>query len=162
IAARAGSLGLVIQIHTGSGCGEYFEIRGSDPLLLERILNDATLRKTRFVLLHGGSPFERHNANLIEKPNVWVDTSVLGLMFSPPELARILRPGLETTPEHVVFGTDAGPVGRGRGGEESTGIASRRTRRALTLALSEMVRDEAVTEARAREIADGVLRGNAA
>jgi predicted TIM-barrel fold metal-dependent hydrolase len=161
IAARAGPLGLVIQIHTGSGCGEFFDVAGSDPLLLERMLNDPDLRTTRFVLLHGGSPFERHNTSLIAKPNVWVDTSVLELMFSPAELARILRPWLEMMPEHVLFGTDAGPFGPGMGWEETTWMASRRTRQALTIALEEMVRDGVVPAARAREIADRVLRGNA-
>jgi predicted TIM-barrel fold metal-dependent hydrolase len=79
--------------------------------------NDPGLRTTRFVLLHGGSPFERHNTSLIAKPNVWVDTSVLELMFSPAELARTLRPWLEVMPEHVLFGTDAGPFGAGMGWE---------------------------------------------
>jgi len=161
IAARAGSLGLVVQIHTGSGCGEFFDVAGSDPLLLGRMLDDPGLRTTRFVLLHGGRPFERHNTSLIEKPNVWVDTSVLEMMFSPAELARILRPWLETMPEHVLFGTDAGPFGPGMGWEETTWMASRRTRQALTIALEEMVRDGVVSAARAREIAERVLRGNA-
>jgi predicted TIM-barrel fold metal-dependent hydrolase len=161
IAQRAGPLGLVIHIHTGAGCGEYFDVRGSDPLLLERMLDDPALRATRFVLLHGGSPFERHNLSLIQKPNVWVDTSMLELMFSPAELARILRPWLEAMPEHVLFGTDAGPSGPGMGWEETTWMASRRARQALTIALTEMVQDEVITTARAKEIAEAVLRSNA-
>ena len=52
-ATRAGQIGLVL--HTGSGCGGSFDTRGSDPLLLETLLNDPTLRSTTFVLLHGGT-----------------------------------------------------------------------------------------------------------
>jgi hypothetical protein len=161
IAVQAGQLGLVIHIHTGSGCGEYFNDPGSDPMLLSSVLNDATLRKTNFVLLHGGSPFSRNNIALIVKPNVWVDTSVLELLFSPQELARIMRPWLETMPEHVIFGTDAGPFGPGFGWEETTWVASKKARRALGIVLTDMMRDGVITRDRAKEVAERVLRKNA-
>jgi hypothetical protein len=162
IAGEAGRLGLVIHIHTGSGCGEYFDDRGADPMLLDSVLNDPALRKTRFVLLHGGVPFDRHNTTLIAKPNVWVDTSVLALIYSAGEMARIISPWLDTMPEHVIFGTDAGPFGVGMGWEEATWIASRKSRRALALALTALIHDGAISPARAKAIADGVLRTNAA
>jgi predicted TIM-barrel fold metal-dependent hydrolase len=162
VAQKAGELGLAIHIHTGAGCGEYFDDRGSDPMLLDSVLNDSSLRKTNFVLLHGGSPFDRHNVALIMKPNVWVDTSVLGLLYSPAELARIMRPWLEMMPEHVIFGTDAGPFGPGYGWEETAWVASRNARRGLGIVLTQMIRDGVITEPRAREIAELVLRKNAA
>jgi uncharacterized protein len=162
IAGEAGRLGLVMHIHTGSGCGEYFDDRGADPMLLDSVLNDVALRKTRFVLLHGGVPFDRHNTALIVKPNVWVETSLLSLIYSAGEVARIVSPWLDMMPEHVIFGTDAGPFGVGMGWEESTWIASRKSRRALGLALTQLIRDGAITPERARAIADGVLRKNAA
>ncbi len=161
IAEEAGGLGLAIQIHTGSGCGEYFNDRGSDPMLLSAVLNDPALRKTNFVLLHGGSPFERHNIALIVKPNVWVDTSVLELLQSPPQLARILRPWLEVIPEHVIFGTDSGPFGPGFNWEETAWAGSRNARRALGIVLTEMTNDGVITRTRAKEIAERVLRKNA-
>jgi predicted TIM-barrel fold metal-dependent hydrolase len=161
IGVQAGELGLAVHIHTGGGCGDYFDVRGSDPMLLVSVLNDPSLRKTNFVLLHGGSPFERHNTTLIAKPNVWVDTSVLELMFSPAELARILRPWLETMPERVIFGTDAGPFGPGFGWEETTYVASKKGRRAVALVLTEMMRDGVITRDRAKEIANDILRKNA-
>ncbi len=156
IAAEAGQLGLPVHIHTGSGCGEYFIDSGADPMLLSSALNDPLLRKTTFVLLHGGTPNERHLASLILKPNVYTDISVQGLEHSPAELARILRPWLEMMPEHVMFGTDAGPFGPGADWEETTWMASHRSRRALAIALNGMVKDDVITEARAREIAEGV------
>jgi predicted TIM-barrel fold metal-dependent hydrolase len=161
VAQKAGQLGLAVHIHTGSGCGEYFDDRGSDPMLLSSALNDPALRKTNFVLLHGGSPFTQHNVALIMKPNVWVDTSVLELLFSPAEVARIMRPWLETMPEHVIFGTDAGPFGPGFGWEETTYVASKKGRRAIGIVLTEMMRDGVITRDRANEIAERVLRKNA-
>lgn len=162
IAEKAGELGLAVHIHTGLGCGEYFDTRGSAPMLLEKTLNDPTLRKTNFILLHGGTPFERQNAALIVKPNVWVDTSVLEFFYSPAELAHILRPWLEIMPEHVIFGTDSGPFGPGFNWEETAWAGSRNARRALGIVLTEMMNDGAITRSRAQAIAEGVLRKNAA
>jgi hypothetical protein len=73
----------------------------------------------------------RHAIALITKPNVYVDTSELALMFSPSEFARILRPWLEVMPEHVVFGTDADFFSPGMGWQETTWLGSRNARRAL-------------------------------
>ena len=76
VAAEAGHLGLPVHIHTGAGCGGYFYLRGSNPLLLESVLNDERLRKTTFVLLHGGAgPFSREVSFLLMKPNVYADLS---------------------------------------------------------------------------------------
>jgi predicted TIM-barrel fold metal-dependent hydrolase len=161
VSAEAGRLGLAVHIHTGSGCGEFFSDSGADPMLLSPVLNDPELRKTNFVLLHGGTPNERHVASLIVKPNVYTDTSVQELLFSPAELARILRPWLEVMPERVMFGTDAGPFGPGADWEETTWIGARHARRALALALNGMVGEGVITGERAKEIADRVLRRNA-
>lgn len=161
IALEAGRLGLAVHIHTGLGCGEYFNDAGSDPMLLIHVLNDPELRHTNFVLLHGGSPFNAHITSLIAKPNVYVDTSVLELLFSPPELARILRPWLEILPEHILFGTDASPFGPGEGWEETEWLGSRNFRRALAIALTQMMNEGVITPARAKEIANSILRGNA-
>jgi hypothetical protein len=161
VATEAGRLGLAVHIHTGSGCGEYFDVAGSDPLLLNRVFNDKSLRGTTFVMLHGGSPFERHVTPLIQRPNVFVDTSSLVLSFSPGELARVLRPWLESVPEHILFGTDADFLGPGMGWQETTWLGSRNARLALAMVLTELVKENVVTMPRAKEIADGVLRGNA-
>jgi predicted TIM-barrel fold metal-dependent hydrolase len=130
-------------------------------MLLDSVLNDPALRRTAFVLLHGGVPFDRHNMTLIVKPNVWVDMSVLALIYSADEVARIVRPWLDTLPEHVLFASDAGPFGVGMGWEEATWIASRKSRRALGIALTQLVRDGAMTTDRANAIASAVLRDNA-
>jgi predicted TIM-barrel fold metal-dependent hydrolase len=128
---------------------------------LSAIFNDPTLRGTTFVMLHGGSPFERHPMSLILKPNVYVDTSVLELMMSVRELALVLRPWLETMPEHVLFGTDADFFGPGMEWVETTWLAAQKGRQALASVLGQMVDTGVITQARAKEIATLVLRDNA-
>ena len=162
IALEAGRLSMAVHFHTGSGCGEYFDDQGSDAMLLSPMLNDPELRKTNFVILHGNPPKERSVSFLIAKPNVYVDMSVLEFYWSPEELARILRPWLEIMPEHVMFGSDAGPFGPGFDWEETVLIASHHVRRALALVLTDMTRDGTISKNRAKEIAERVLRGNAA
>ena len=162
VTTEAGKLGMAVHIHTGSGCGEFFDDRGSDPMLLSSVLNDPSLRATNFVLLHGGTPFNRSIASLILKPNVYVDTSFLEFFFSPAQLAAILRPWLEFMPEHVLFGTDAGPAGAGAAWEDTTWQGSHNARQAVAMVLTQMIKDGVIDAARARQIADGIFRANAA
>jgi uncharacterized protein len=162
ISLEAGRLGLAVHIHTGTGCGEFFDDSGADAVLLSPMLNDPDLRKTNFVLLHGNEPQFENISLLIGKPNVYADMAYMELNWSPPELARVMRLWLEIMPEHVLFGTDAGPTGPGLDWEETTVIGTQNVRRALALVLSDMVRDGTVMRDRAKEIAEMVLRGNAA
>jgi uncharacterized protein len=161
VAAEAGRLGMAVHIHTGAGCGQSFNDPGSDPMLLTAAFNDPTLRGTNFVMLHGGSPFWTHPTTLMVKPNVYVDTSVLEFMYSPAELARIMRPWIETMPERILYGSDADFIGPGMTWVESNWLATHQFRRALGLVLTEMVEDGTITMARAKEIAQEILRGNA-
>lgn len=161
IALEAGRLGLVVHIHTGSGCGEFFDDSGASAMLLSSTFNDPELRSTRFVMLHGNRPRHEDVSTLLLKPNVYADMSVSEFFMSKAELARLLRPWLEMMPEHVLFGTDAGSFGPGLDWEETTVLGAQKIRGALALVLSDMVRDGVVDESRAEEIAEGVLRGNA-
>jgi hypothetical protein len=161
IAVECGRLGLAVHIHTMSGGGGYFGIAGANPLKLEPIFNDPKLRKTKFVMLHGGWPFVREAGALLQKPNVYLDLSQEALTFPPRTLAGWLREWLETFPDKVLFGTDGYPYSDAMGWEESTWIANRNARQALGLALTGMVQDGEITRVRAMEIARGVLRENA-
>jgi predicted TIM-barrel fold metal-dependent hydrolase len=162
IAAEAGRLQMAVHIHTGAGCGGYFSLRDSDPLLLESVLNDPNLRKTNFVLLHGGSgPFTKELASLLLKPNVYTDISEQTWMLEPRALATVLRDWLEAFPEKVLFGTDLFP-GDGAYDWEEIGWQTAETgRQALGIALTGMMQDGEITRPRAVEIARQVLRGNA-
>ena len=57
IAAECGRLGMAVHLHVQAGAGSYFSVSGANPLLLESVLNDPELRKTKFVMVHGGWPF---------------------------------------------------------------------------------------------------------
>jgi predicted TIM-barrel fold metal-dependent hydrolase len=161
IATECGRLNLPVHLHTMSGGGGYFGIGGGNPLLLEPIFNDARLRKTKFVMLHGGWPFVREAGSLLQKPNVYLDLSQQALTFPPRTLAGWLREWLETFPDKVLFGTDGYPFSDALGWEESTWIAARNARQALGLALTGMVQDGEITRPRAAEIAAMVLHLNA-
>ena len=161
IAGECGRLGMAVHLHAMSGGGSYFSIAGVNPLLLEPIFNDPRLRKTKFVLLHGGWPYVREIGSLLQKPNVYLDLSGQDLILTPRTEARWLREWLEFAPEKVLFGSDGYPYSEEMGWAESTWIASRNARLALGIALTGMVADREISFDRARQIAHLVLRGNA-
>jgi uncharacterized protein len=161
IAMECGRLGMAVHLHAMAGDGSYFGVAGVNPLLLEPLFNDPRLRKTNFVLLHGGWPYERETAALLEKPNVYADLSSQDLVMTPHTQAQWLREWLEWEPEKVLFGTDGYPFSDQMGWPESTWIAARNGREALGIALTGMVRDGEIDRRRAGELARLVLRGNA-
>jgi uncharacterized protein len=162
IAREAGRLGMPVHIHTGTGCGGYFDLMGSNPGLLNSILSDASLRKTTFVLIHGGSgPYTKVASFLLGKPNVYADFSEQDALISTRALAAVLRNWLEAFPEKVMFGTDLSP-GSPEIGWEETGYSNAKTgREGLALALTEMVNEGEISKDRAVEIARMVMRRTA-
>ena len=161
IAAECGRLGMAVHLHTAAGAGGYFDVSGANPLNLEGVLNDPALRKTKFVMVHGGWPFTREITPLLEKPNAYLDFSSQSLLLSPATLAGTLREWLEHVPEKVMFATDAYPYSNEMGWEEGGWIAAHNGREALGRALTGMLRDGAITHTRAVELARMVLRDNA-
>ena len=161
IAREAGRLGMAVHIHSFPGAGNYFVAAGCDPLLLEPVFNDPELRDTKFVLIHGGGTFSKHTSAMLWKPNVYADISLLAQLWTPDQLAAVLRDWLSQFPEKILFGTDAVSFGPGLGWEMSAWIASTTARQALTIALSGMIRDNEISFSRAKEIATLVLRTNA-
>jgi predicted TIM-barrel fold metal-dependent hydrolase len=161
IAAECGRLGMAVHLHTSAGAGGYFDVSGANPLLLESVLNNPQLRRTNFVMLHGGWPFTREITALLQKPNAYLDYSNQDLMLPPAALAASIREWLEFVPEKVLFATDAYPYTDQLGWEESGWIAARNGREALALALTGMMRDGEITRNRALELAHMVLRDNA-
>ena len=159
---EAGRLGLAVHIHTGGGCGHFFNLRTGNPILLEPVVNDPAFRKTNFVLIHGGYPYTAETAFLLEKPNVYADFSAQTFLLTPAALGKVLKSWLEYEPEKVLFGTDASPATPEVGWEESAWLTSQTARRALAIALTEMVEEKEITRERARELAVMVMRGNAA
>ena len=161
LAQEAGRLGLAIHIHSAPGCGDYFLQRGANPALLETAFNDPSLRKTNFVIVHGGAPYTQVTAALFQKPNVYADFSFTVLTLYPPAFAAMLRDWLEAYPEKVLFGTDASPGPPEMNWEETAWLAAASARQGLGMALTGMMNDGEVSRDRAIEIARMVLRENA-
>ncbi len=162
IAREAGRIGLAVHIHACAGAGGYYKSAGTNPLLLEPVFNDPSLRKTNFVLIHGGWPFQREVTFLLGKPNVYADISAMTFVLYPRELAAGLRPWLEFMPEKVLFGSDVEPFMPHINWEETGWLCVTTGRKALGLALTGMLQDGNISREQALKIAHGVMRGNAA
>ena len=163
LAREAGSLGLAVHIHVGIGADPYFMISGANPLLLESLVGDPSLRSTKFVLIHGGWPFDRAAGVMLIKPNVYADFSAQTFLRSPRALSETLRAWMEWYPEKILFGSDTydDPNTPGRGWEELLWLANDSARIALTMALTGMMNDGQISRSRALELARMVLRENA-
>jgi hypothetical protein len=161
IAREAGRLDMAVHIHSFEGFGPYFDVAGADPMLLESAFNDPTLRTTRFVIIHGGGIYATAAGAMMWKPNVYLDMSLMTLVYPPEKLAGILRGWLTQYPEKVLFGSDAIALGPDLGWEVAAWVSARTGRKALALALTGMMQAGEVSRARAEEIATMVLRTNA-
>ena len=161
LAREAGRLGLAIHIHVANGGGANYDQRGSNPLLLTWAFNEPSLRKTNFVVVHGGYPYYRETAGLMSKPNVYADFSALYAFEKPRGQAELLRIWLSSYPEKMLYGSDASPTTDEISWEETGWVASRTARDALAMALQGMIDDHEITRARAMELARMALHDNA-
>ena len=162
ITREAGRQSLAVQIHVLETFGGFYSTHGSAPHLLEPAFNDSTLRGTKFIIVHGGWPLIGETQALLGKPNVYADISMMDDIVSPTVLAGALRQWLGEWPDKVLFGTDAFDGGAEQGWEQVAWVASNTTRRALSIALTGMMRDGEITRDRAQTLARMVLRENAA
>ena len=163
IAREAGRLGLPVHFHTGGGCGTYFMLNGANPADLDTLISDPSLRKTNFVLLHGGAgAFTKQTAYLLMKPNVYADFSEQTWLISTRALSQVVRDFLEWYPEKILFGTDLYPNTPEIDWESIGWQTTQSGREALAIALTGMIEDGQITRARALELAHMVLHDNAA
>ncbi len=160
-ALEASRLGLVVHLHTGTGLGATLGLRGGQPSDLGWLLDDTQVGWTNFVLVQGGWPFTAEVAALLAKPNVYADISAQSYALSPPLLAASIRPWLELYPEKILFGSGALPLTSELGWEELAWLAVSNVRRALTIALADMIEERVVSRQRAFDIARMVLHDNA-
>ncbi len=161
IAREAGRLGLPLHFHTGAGAGVYFDLPGSNPTQMEAVLDDPSLRQTKFVMVHGGWPYHKETAALFSKPNVYADISAQAVVLPPRELADMLHTWLALYPEKVLFGTDAFMLSPTVGWEEGAWLANKTAREALAIALTGMIRAGEITKPTALRYARMVLSENA-
>jgi predicted TIM-barrel fold metal-dependent hydrolase len=161
LALACGRLGMAVHIHVCASAGGYFDITGTRPGALMPVLMDPALRKTNFVLLHGGWPYVDEITAMLAIPNLYLDFSEQTMNQYPREVSKAIRKWLEYEPEKVLFATDAYPFSKDLGWEEAAWIANKTGREALGIALTGMVTDEEISHDRAVELAKMVLRENA-
>jgi hypothetical protein len=161
IARGAGRRSMAVQIHCLEAFGGFYRSSGAAPHLLESAFNDPTLRGTNFIVIHGGWPLVNETQSLLAKPNVYTDISMMDVLLSPTELARVLRQWLGEYPDKVMYGSDAFDGGATQGWEQVAWVASNTARRGLAIALTGMMRDGEITRTRAEQLARMVLRDNA-
>jgi predicted TIM-barrel fold metal-dependent hydrolase/GNAT superfamily N-acetyltransferase len=161
IAHEAGRIGLAIHIHSFEGAGSFYDVAGSDPLLLESVFDTPALRSTSFVIVHGGGMFASHTAGLLAKPNVFADCSLMALLYTPEALTKVLREWVSQYPEKVLFGTDASGFGPDLGWDAAAWLAASTARQSLAAALTDMIDKGDIDRAGAERIATMVLRTNA-
>ena len=161
ITKEAGRLDLKVHIYSGIGRATHFNISGLNPMLLESVFNDPDQRNTKFVINHGGWPFEKQAGAMLIKPNVYIDFSGQAWFRSPNSLSGTIRAWLEWYPEKVLFGTKALGVSPLLDWEERAWLSTQTARNALAIALTEMMNDGQISRKRALELAEMVLRTNA-
>lgn len=159
---EAGRLHLAMQIHTAVGIGDYYSVSQGNIFNLENVIRDPRYSNVNFVLLHGGYPYQEQAIWLTARENVYLDSSLMELYLYPADFKTVLRHWLLLYPDKVVFGSDAFPFNDAIGAEESDWLAVETARTALAAALTEMVLNHEVTEARALEFAHAYLHDNAA
>lgn len=159
---EAGRLNLAVQIHTSVGVGDFFSLANGNVLNLENVLRDPRYDSVRFVLLHGGFPYEHQAIWLTARKNVFLDSSLVEFYLYPSELKNVLKYWLSIYPDKTVFGSDAFPFSDALGAEEGYWLAVHSAREALAAALAELVGEHAFTEREALKIAHGYLHDNAA
>lgn len=169
---EAGRRDFVVQMHTGIGVKPYFDVAGSNPMLMEPIFHSA--RNTKFLLLHGGYPFDHETTCLLAHDNVYTDFSCANIYHHSRFLAERIRAALEWYPEKIMYGTDAysdrsiGMLGGMpvkpnplSGWEEKAWLMDRTGREALGLALTAMHHDGVVSADGAEHLMQSVMRGAA-
>ena len=161
ITQEAGRLDLIVNIYSGIGRDPHFNISGSNPMLLESVFNDPDQRNTKFVINHGGWPFDKEAGAMLVKPNVYIDFSGQSWFRSTHALSKTIRAWLEFYPEKVLFGTKALGVSPLLDWEERAWLSTNSARNALAIALTEMMNDGQISRNRAVELAEMVLRKNA-
>ena len=172
LVTEAGRRDFMVQMHTGIGVKPYFDIAGSNPMLMEPIFR--SVRGTKFLLLHNAWPFDKEANALLAHDNVYADFSCGNLYHHSRTIGAQIRAALEWYPEKIMYGTDAysdrsiGMLGGMpikpnplHGWEEKAWLMDRCGREGLGFALTGMYRDGIISAARAEEMIESTMRGNA-
>jgi hypothetical protein len=147
--------GAPMQLHTGIGDHE-INLGLCRPSLLMDLLRVPAFRACRVVLVHGGYPYQAeagYMANVL--PRVYCDVSE-GVPFSGGAARRIYAEMLEMAPLHkVMYGSDGLAV------PETYYVGAKLGKRALALALDDLVEGGLLSTAEAERAASMILAENA-
>lgn len=146
---------LPMQIHTGMGDFEV-NLPLCRPAFLMDLLRFPAYRACRVILVHTGYPYHSEAAYLANVlPRVYCDISE-GVPFAGHAAQRIISEVLEMCPpSKVLYGSD------GFGVPEINYTSAKLGKQALAAALGEIVAAGMLEPADVREVAAGVLAGNA-
>jgi predicted TIM-barrel fold metal-dependent hydrolase len=151
---RAGYHGIPIKVHTGAGPS--IDMSTANPLLLQRVLNEPTLRGTALVLVHAGYPWVEGSGWLANQyDNVYIDLSTM-IPLAGPGIATKIAAILEMAPAtKVMYGSDCFGI------PEQFWFSAREAKRSLGVVLDQLLDRGWITESEAWEIARDILHDNA-
>ncbi|HZC74873.1 MAG TPA: amidohydrolase family protein [Gaiellaceae bacterium] len=147
---------LPVQFHVGYGDPDA-DLRKASPLELRNVLEERAYRSMPVVLLHGCWPYVREGAYLAAVyGNAYLDVSYAIPFLSRGEMLAMTRAALAAAPfTKVMYSSDGARV------PELHWLGAHDGRRALAVAVGELVADGDLDAVEARRAGERILRGNA-
>jgi predicted TIM-barrel fold metal-dependent hydrolase len=147
---------LPVQFHVGYGDPDV-DLRKASPLELRNVLEERAYRSMPVVLLHGCWPYTREGAYLAAVyGNAYLDVSYAIPFLSRGEMLAMTRAALAAAPfTKVMYSSDGARV------PELHWLGAHDGRRALAVALGELIADGDLDAVEARRAGERILHGNA-
>ena len=98
---------------------------------LENVLRDPRYENVTFDLLHKGFPYHREAIWLAARKNVYLDSSLMGILFIRTSSTASSGIGSRRFQDKIVFGSDTFPLSEAIGTEEGYWLALQSARTAL-------------------------------
>lgn len=139
------------QVHTGHGALD-LPWAETNPIEMTHFLNTPMMDQVRFVLVHGGYPFNTEAGYMTSVyPNVFLDFSLM-IPWSSIGIARRIEQTLESAPtSKLMYGSDGIMV------PELFWISALNARKALGNVLNGLINDDVIDASEATDIAESVL-----
>lgn len=148
-------LEIPFQIHTGFG-DTPIDVRAANPLHLFEVITDEELGKAQFVLIHAGYPYVEETGLLANTyPNVYIDLSEMMPFIGPGMKEKVLQLLYMAPTTKIMFGSD------GYNNPEIFWIAAIWGKQAISEALQDLVRSDAIDEDYAYKAGSLILSENA-
>ena len=143
-----------LQIHTGLGADPGLTLNDSNASYLDLLMSRPEVQHAKVAILHGSYPYVTVLPVMARRKNVWADFCWMVLLFGPHLLAKYLKEWIEIAgADKLIFGVD------GQGLAQIPGTWN--ARKALAIALADMVQEEIMNEGEAINAAKQILAGNA-